>query len=57
MAGFLPDGDERTMTTMFDPATLLSFLGPAAAPLAGLGPILATWFGVILMKGSPGGRS
>lgn len=56
MAGFPVGPSERTMTPMFEPATLLTILGPAAAPLAGLGPILATWFGMILVKGSPGGR-
>jgi hypothetical protein len=57
MAGFPIVVEEPTMNPMIDVSTLMSMLGPAATPLAGLGPILATWVGAILVKGSPGGRS
>ena len=42
MAGFTIAVVIRTMKGMIDVSTLLTFLGPAATPLAGLGPILAT---------------
>ena len=57
MAGFTIGVIGRTMEGMIDVSTLMTVLGPAATPLAGLGPILATWVGAVLLHGSPGGRS
>lgn len=57
MAGFTFGVEVRTMNGMIDVSALMTVLGPAATPLAGLGPILATWVGAVLLHGSPGGRS